>query len=122
MYALTQLASYLIDCMHDTGMSEYCICRSVQASLASLHYLPACATHSPATPQQTAPTTVPATPPPLLASASQVTQAQIAPSLQACVTALRPSPTAAPLAATPQTSAAALASSTAMAHAVALVR
>ena len=103
-------------------MNDNCNCRSVQASLATLHCLPACVTPSPATPQQTAPTMVPAMPPPLLASASQVTQAQIAPSLQACATALQQSPTAVPLAATQQTSAAALALSTATAHAVTLVR
>lgn len=97
-------------------------CRSVQANLGTLRFHPASATPSHATPRQTVPTMVSATPPPLLASARLATQAPTVPSQQACATPLQQPLIAVQLAATRQRSAAAQALSTAMAHAALLVR
>ena len=101
----------------EAGFNPLLQCRSAQASWATHPWHLVCVTPSPATPQQTAPTMVLATPPPLLANVSlgSLASTALSPLAYAVPT---PPPTALQLAATPPRSAAALALLTAMAHAV----
>ena len=95
--------------------------RCVPVSWATHRSPHAYVTPSPAIPQQTAPIMVPATPPPLPASASQAMQVPTVPFPQACAVLMQLS-TALQLAPIQARSAAALALWTATAHAVTQVR